>query len=278
MPVKIIAEIGKNFIYSEQELSITENLNEAKELVKAAKSSGADVVKFQCHVFKDERYKRSPERFEWIKRNERATPYEEFWKPLKKLCDDLKIEFLVTPMSTGAAKKITELVGEWKVGSADILDFELLDYMVSTHKQIIISSGMSTKQQLQRAIVHLIGKGTRFSIMHCVSVYPCPTNKLNLNTIDYLKHKYPYVQLGFSDHSLDTFASSLAVAKGAKIIEKHFTLDRLSFGPDHKVSLLPNEFQEMVERIRTTESMLGIEDKIILNEERAYWSKFRIER
>lgn len=272
---KIVAEIGKNFIYSEQELSITENLNEARELVKAAKTSGATVVKFQCHVFKDERYKRSPERFEWIKRNERATPYEEFWKPLKEYCDELKIEFLCTPMSLGAARKIEPLIEEWKVGSADILDFELLDYMVSTRKHIIISSGMSTRQQLQRAIVHLIGKGTRFSILHCVSIYPCEVNKLNLNTIDYLKHKYPYVQLGFSDHSLDTFAPSLAVAKGAKIIEKHFTLDRQYFGPDHKCSLLPNEFKEMVERIRITESMLGVEDKVILNEERKYWVNFR---
>lgn len=275
MAVKIIAEIGKNFITKETEQSVEECLANAKELVVAAKQAGADVIKTQCHVFKDERYKRSEARYEWIKRNEAATPYETFWKPLRAFCDELGISFLCTPMSKDAAVKINDLVDEWKVGSADILDFDLLDYIISTHKPVIISSGMSTKQQLQKSLVHLIGSGSRFSILHCVSLYPCPLDKLNLNTIDYLKHKYPYAPIGFSDHSLDTLAPALAVSKGATIIEKHFTLDRESFGPDHKVSLLPDEFKEMVRNVRKAETMLGVEDKILLNQERAYWKNFR---
>ena len=273
--VRIIAECGKNFITKETEQSVEECLVNAKELVIAAKEAGADTAKFQIHSFKDEAVKRSEARHEWIKRNERATPLETFWKPLRAFCEEIGISFLVTPMSKLAAMKINDLVDEWKVGSADILDFELLDYIISTHKPIIISSGMSTKQQLQKSLAHIIGSGSRFSIMHCVSIYPCPIDKLNLNTIDYLKHKYPYAPIGFSDHSLDTLAPALAVAKGCRLIEKHFTLDRGAFGPDHKCSLLPAEFKEMVGNVRKAEAMLGIEDKVLLNEEKKYWINFR---
>ena len=272
--VKIIAEVGKNFIDVEWEETPEQILVKAMMLVTRAKLAGADTVKFQTHVFEDEQHKRDPSRYEWIKRNERATPIE-FWEIISKFTKENGLNFLTTPMSKMAAEKVNHLVDEWKIGSADIVDKDLLEYIASTNKPIIISSGMSTLQQVLDAVYYLDGKGCSVSILHCVSIYPCPLNKLNLNTITYLKRILPHHRIGFSDHSLSSFAPAMAVAMGAEIIEKHFTFDRKAFGPDHKASLLPREFKGMVQNIHMVTEMLGAEDKLLLDEEVEYWEKFR---
>lgn len=273
--VEVVAEIGKNWIFTENELSVQENLEMAKALVSKAKESGADVAKFQCHVFEDEKYKRHESRYEWIKRNERATPYNEFWVPLKAYCDKLAIEMLVTPMSVMAAQKINPLVKRWKIGSADIVNMPLVNYIVAGNKPVLASTGMSSKQQVHNFIIGLMGAASRFTIMHCVSIYPCPEDKLNLGTIIWLREQF-HIPVGFSDHSLSVEVPAYAVVAGAKIIEKHMTLDRSAFGPDHRISLLPNEFKEMVENIRMAEVLFGVKDKILWDEEQALWSKFRV--
>lgn len=272
---KIIAEIGKNFINVEGEQSPEALLDKAKILVDLAKEAGADIVKFQTHVFEDEQHKRSEVRYEWIKRNERGTPYDKFWLPLKEYCDQQKIEFLTTPMSKMAAEKVQDLVKQWKVGSAELTDFSLLTYLASTDKPVILSSGMSDVPQVRQALDVLTSRGADITLMHCVSVYPCPDEWLNLNTIKFWQEELPNFKLGFSDHSLSTLAPAIAVAMGAVVIEKHFTIDRTAFGPDHKVSLIPTEFAEMVQNIRRVEAMLGVNGKILLKEEKEFWKNFR---
>jgi len=185
---------------------------------------------------------------------------------------------MTTPMSRMAAEKINELVTVWKVGSADITDMDTLHYLCHTKKPIIISSGMSTEAQLDEAVAYLKAAGAEFAVLHCVSIYPCPVHKLNLNTIAYLEKKYG-VEVGFSDHSQSLEAPALAVKAGATIIEKHITLDVDAYGPDQKMSITVTQLEEMIKNIRRAELNLyawGEMGKILLPEEQAYWERFRV--
>ena len=256
--VFVIAEIGKNFIQTEKERPVEEYLDNAKALVMSAHESGADAVKFQTHNAEDEQldikvvseHFKGADRYSWVSRNEKATPMNKFWKPLKEYCDKLGIVFFSTPMSRGAAVKLNELGVElWKVGSGDILDFVALDFMAKTKKPIIISTGMSTLEEIDKAVDFLKKKNAKFAMLHCVSKYPCPPEELNLSTISFLRERYG-IPTGFSDHSIGYDSALAAVALGAKIVEKHFSFSRELWGSDHKVSMTPAEFKAMAAGIR----------------------------
>lgn len=259
--VFIIAEIGKNFIQSQEERSVEEYLENAKRLVQAAHEAGANAVKFQTHNAEDEQLNikvvsphfKGADRYSWVTRNTRATPVGGFWEPLKKYCDEIGITFFSTPMSRGAAKILNELgVKLWKIGSGDILDFVMMDYLASTKKPVIMSSGMSTLEELDRAINFLKRRNTEVVLLHCVSKYPCPSKDLNLRTIEFLRERYG-IPIGFSDHSLGIDSALAAVALGASVIEKHFSFSRNFWGSDHKVSLTPEELKTLVAGIRKLE-------------------------
>ena len=294
--IYIIAEIGKNFIQTSEHLEVSDYLDNAKRLVNAASAAGVDAVKFQTHNVEDEQLKihiESPhfngnDRYQWVKRNTEATPLNEFWLPLKKYCDKIGITFFSTPMSRGAAQILNEIgVVSWKVGSADILDFVMLDYLATTKKPIIISSGMSTLEELDNSIAFLKKRKAEIALLHCVSCYPCPPEKLNLNAIPFLKKRYD-ITIGFSDHSLENESSLLACSMGAAIIEKHFTFSRDNWGPDHKASILPREMKELVKKIRyfekdrkyinsreNIEKVVGLENKPLQKIESQFRPIFR---
>lgn len=296
--VFFIAEIGKNFIDCNEEKSVNEYLKKAKKLVLEAKKAGANAVKFQTHNYEDEQlpiklispHFKGMDRYNWVKKNTLSTPIETFWKPLKKFCDKNKIIFISTPMSRGAAKILNKLnVPFWKVGSGDLLDFVMLDFIASTKKPVILSTGMSNLNEIEKSINFLKKRNIEIIILHCVSKYPCPKEELNLSTINLLKDKFE-LTVGFSDHSLELDSVIIAVSLGAKIIEKHFTLDRNLWGSDHKVSLLPEEFSKMVNKVRDFEKnkkiynyfeekdikeYLGINDKILYREENEFRKIFR---
>jgi len=257
----VIAEIGKNYIQTEEINSIDEYLQNAKQLIKSAKKCGADAVKFQTHNVEDEQINidvfsphfKGNDRYSWVKRNTDSTPLEMFWIPLKEYCDTLKINFFSTPMSRGAAEILIKLdVDMWKVGSGDLLDFLMLDYLASTKKPIILSSGMSTLEEIDKTISFLKKRNAEIALLHCVSSYPCSVENLNLFTIKMLQKIYE-IPIGFSDHSLDNLSSIIACCIGAKIIEKHFSFSRDYWGPDHKVSITPKEFKELISEIRNFE-------------------------
>lgn len=257
-----IAEIGKNFIQSKDERPVVEYLENAKRLVQAAHDAGADAVKFQTHEVEDEvlnidftsPHFKAKDRYSWVTRNMNATPLEEFWKPLKNYCDELGILFFSTPMSRKSAIKLQKLdVPLWKVGSGDVQDYVLLDYLIETKKPIIISSGMVSLSELDDAIRHITGRDTPLSVLYCISQYPAPPEYFNLATIRFLQETYPDVVIGFSDHSLGDEVARAAVSVGAKIIEKHFSFSRELWGSDHKVSMMPEEFKKMVQRIRAND-------------------------
>jgi N,N'-diacetyllegionaminate synthase len=285
-PVFIIAEAGKNFIQSEDEREVVEYLDNAKELIRLAKESGADAVKFQTHVLEDEFLNidvTSPhfvgsDRKRWIRRNEEATPIE-FWRELKEYADKIGIIFFSTPMSRKAAEKINAVgVDLWKIGSGDILDFVTLDYLASTGKPIIFSGGMSTVEEIDKTVDFLKSRNADAALLHCVSKYPCPPEELNLNTIKYFKDRYD-MPIGFSDHSIGHDSAVAATNIGATIIEKHFSLNRELWGSDHKVSMTPAEFREMVDRIRGEEQVdlaeYGEETKILQEDESVFRPIFR---
>ena len=260
--VFIIAEIGKNFIQTQDERPVSEYLENAKKLVNEAKDAGADAVKFQTHNVEDEQLNiqvvsphfRGADRYSWVLRNTVSTPLEEFWKPLKAYCDKIGIIFFSTPMSRGAAKKLEKVgVSLCKVASGDLLDFVTLDYLASTKKPIIISSGMSTEEEIDRAIDFLKKRNAEIILLHCVSKYPCPPEDLHLRSIQYLRDRYG-VPTGFSDHSIGIDSAYAAVALGAHVIEKHFSFSRDLWGADHKVSMTPTEFKKLVVGIRELEN------------------------
>lgn len=260
--VFVVAEIGKNFIQTEDERPVSEYLANAKALAKAAKDAGADAVKYQTHTVEDEQLNinvvsphfKGADRYSWVTRNTRATPLAAFWQPLKRYCDGLGITFFSTPMSRGASRLLNEglNVALWKVGSGDILDFLMLDYLAASGKPIILSSGMSTLEELDCAVDFLKRRNAKVILLHCVSRYPCPAEDLNLATIGFLRERYG-VPVGFSDHSIGIDSALAAVALGAGVVEKHFSFSRNLWGSDHKSSMTPDELKAMVAGIRAFE-------------------------
>lgn len=298
-PVFIVAEIGKNFIQTEEDRPVKEYLENAISLVRAAKEAGADAVKFQTHNVEDEQantdivspHFKGSDRYRWVGRNTLATPLTEFWQPLKRACDEIGIVFFSTPMSRGAAEKLSSVDPPmWKVGSGDILDFAMLDYMRRSGKPIIISTGMSTLEEIDAAVAFIREQTNQLVILHCVSRYPCPPEELRLNTIAFLQKRYG-APTGFSDHSVGHESAVAAAALGASVIEKHFSFDRALWGSDHKVSLCPNEFGELVRdvaRVRedrvyreailssdVVRKGMGEETKILQEDEAVFRTVFR---
>src|SRR3989344_1583578 len=261
--VFIIAEAGKNFIQTEEDRPVAEYLRNAKELVDSALWAGADAIKFQTHNVDDEQldieitapHFKGADRYRWVKRNTDATPVKEFWQPLKRYCDEQGIVFMSTPMSRGAAHRLTEAgIGIWKIGSGDILDFVCMDYLRNTKLPIIMSSGMSTFDEVKQGLNFLRAKNGRVALMHALSKYPGEPEEANAGTIHFYQEQFPGVPIGFSENSIGIEPSLFAVALGATIIEKHFSMSRNLWGSDHKVSSTPEEFKKMVVAIREIEA------------------------
>ncbi len=258
--VFVIAEIGKNFIETEDERPQEEYLANALALIDAAAESGADAVKFQTHELEDEfmpgltvvsPHFSGSDRYRWIKRNMEATP-PEFWRAVKQRAEERGLVFFSTPMSRRAAEKLAGLgVTLWKLGSGDVQDYATLDYIAGTGKPLIISTGMVGLAELDELIAHIRSLSVPLCVLYCISQYPAPAEYFNLATIERLREEYPDVVIGFSDHSLGDEIALAAVKLGARIVEKHFSLSRGLWGADHKVSMMPSEFATMVRAIRS---------------------------
>lgn len=256
----LVAEIGKNFIQTEEDRSVEEYISNAKRLIDEAVRAGADAVKFQTHDVEDEQadlpvtspHFKLMERYRWLERNTRATPHQ-FWKEVKEYAKQKGVIFFSTPMSRNSAVTLEKYnVPLWKVASSDVDDYLLLDYVTNTGRPVIISSGMSSLDELEQIMKYLSSRKSPVGLLYCVSQYPCPLEYFNLSTIEHFQQKYPYAMIGFSDHSIDSHDVTLASIKlGARMVEKHFSLSRDLWGPDHKASLTPSEFKELAQKIRS---------------------------
>lgn len=265
----IIAEIGVNH---------NGDLNLAKKMIDSAKLSGADVVKFQTFnaeklVSKDTpkvKYQfnnTSPKEshYEMLKRLELS--HDDHFK-LKKYCDDKKITFISTPYDIDSAKFLFDLnIDFFKTSSADLVDLPLQHWIAKSKKPSIISVGMSTMGEIKDTLdIYVKHKNKNIVLLHCVSNYPCSDKSINLNVMNTLQKTF-MVPVGYSDHSIGNEAAILSIANGACVIEKHFTLDKNLPGPDHLASSDPNEFTNLVNSIRRSETILGSFTKQVQIEE-----------
>ena len=262
-PVFIVAELGVNH---------NGKLNLAKKIIVAAKRAGADAVKLQSFVTEDfigdkklkYTYKSqgkivTESQYKMFKRNELdkktqealfafakkigiivfSTPQDHSFETVDYLCDKLKMPMI-------------------KIGSDDLTSLPMLAYYAKKKKPIIISTGMAELIEVKDAVSAIKKAGNKnIIILKCTSLYPTPPEEANLSQIKTLRREFKDCLIGFSDHTVGPVASVAAVALGAVLIEKHFTLDHSLAGPDHWFSSNPKEFADLVKQIRETEKVLG---------------------
>ncbi len=261
----IVAEIGVNHNGS---------LKLAKKMISAAKKSGADAVKIQTFNTSQVMKKNSP----LAKFQKKNVGNKDFFDVAKSLelnkknhidlinyCNKKKIIFFSTPCDLESAKLLKKLkIKIFKTASADIDHFFLHDYLSTLNEPVIISTGMSKIKDIENVLkIYKKRKKKNIYLLHCISSYPTKHEDVNLNILDTLK-KYNY-GVGFSDHTSDYMSSCIAVAKGARIIEKHFTINKNLKGLDHKVSNNEKEFSLMVKKIRETQKIIGNKNKNIFD-------------
>ena len=274
MNVKVIAEAGVNH---------NGNIDIAHKLIEESKKAGANAVKFQTFSA-DEIATTDAEKAEYqIDKDRKETQHEmlsrlelseDEHKDLKRHCEKVDIEF----MSTAFGKKELDMlincgVKTIKIASGEITNKPLLEYMANvaaTHKlEVLLSTGMSSINDIEEALnvfIERIVSKSEITIMLCTSSYPAPIEELNMNALKLIAEKFQ-CPIGYSDHSMGIEAAICATSIGAKVIEKHITLDKKMVGPDHSASLNPCEFKKMVESIRNFERILGNEEKRIQKSE-----------
>ncbi|WP_187647941.1 pseudaminic acid synthase [Nitrosophilus labii] len=259
-PVYIIAEVSANH---NQDFEI------AKEMIKAAKEAGADAVKLQTYTPDTITLKCDNEYFQikqgtiWDGKTlyelyeEAYTPWE--WQPkLKSYADYIGIDLFSSPFDKSAVDFLEKMdVSAYKIASFEITDIPLIEYAASKGKPMIISTGIATLCDIEEAVNACRRVGNeQIVLLKCTSAYPAPLEDANLRTIPNLSETFGVIA-GFSDHTLGITAPVAAVTLGAKVIEKHFILDKSLGGPDAAFSLDINEFKEMVKAVRDTEKLLG---------------------
>jgi len=259
-PVFIVAELSANHL---------QKFDNAVKLIKAAKEAGADAVKLQTYtpntitIDCDNEYFQIKQGTLWDGKTlyqlykEAYMPWE--WQPkLKEIADEIGIGLFSTAFDPTAVDFLEEMgVPVHKVASFEIVDIPLIEKMASTGKPLIISTGMATLSEIEEAVQAARKAGaTEIALLKCTSAYPAPPEEMNLRTIPHLAEAFG-VAVGLSDHTLGIAVPVAAVALGARIVEKHFTLSRDIPGPDSAFSLEPHEFKAMVEAIRTVEKALG---------------------
>ena len=257
----IIAEIGNNH---------EGNFNIAKKLIRAAANAGVDAVKFQTFIANDFVSSDHPS-FKRLKKFEFT--HQQFLK-LKKFSIKQKLNFISTPLDFLSANFIKKNCKIIKIASGDNNFYDLINIFLDYKKQLVISTGMMSIVNIEQLIKFILEKrGNKFlknnlSLLHCISSYPAEDKSLNLMSIRYLADKYKEINIGYSDHSVGYDACVTAVALGASIIEKHFTLsNKFSNFRDHKLSLNPLDMKIMVKKIRKVEMQLGKYEKLIQKNE-----------
>lgn len=265
------------FIIAEAGVNHNGSLELAYQLVDAAKDAGADCVKFQTYITENDTAE-SCEKAEYQKNEQEESQYELLkrlelsfgqFRMIQKYCKEKGILFLSTPFDIESLYFLEEIdMPIWKVASSEVENFQLLREMAKTHKDVILSTGMCDMEEICKAVSVLkrFGAG-EISLLHCNTQYPTPMKDVNLKAMEELATKFK-CRIGYSDHTQGIEVPIAAVAMGAKIIEKHFTLDKGMEGPDHAASLNPEELRQMVQAIRNIEQALGDGKKVPSNSEK----------
>lgn len=258
-PVYVIAEMSANH---------NQRFEEAVKIIEAAKAAGADAVKLQTYTPDTMTIACDAPPFRvkgtlWEGRNlydlygEAYTPWE--WQPkLKAVANDLGLDLFSTPFDATAVAFLEDMdVPAYKIASFELVDLPLIRRAAATGKPLIMSTGMATLAEIDEAVRAAREAGARdLVVLKCNSAYPAPPGEMNLRTIPHLAEAFDVVA-GLSDHTLELAVPIAAVAAGARVIEKHFTLSRNTPGPDSAFSLEPAEFRAMVDAVRIAEHALG---------------------
>ncbi|QKJ87772.1 N-acetylneuraminate synthase [Paramixta manurensis] len=274
--IYIVAEIGCNH---------NGDFKLAKKMVNEAKKAGVNAVKFQTFKADQLISKFAPKAEYQIKvtgntesqlemTRKLELPYDEFIK-LEEYAKELGLDVFSTPFDFDSIDFLASRQQKiWKIPSGELLNLPYLEKIARLpieDKEIVLSTGMATVEEIKMALSVLTTNGMRsekITILHCNTEYPTPFEDVNLNSIAGLKKQFSSYKIGFSDHSPGYFAGIAAVPYGITFIEKHFTLDKNFEGPDHKASVTPEELQLLCEGIRAVEKSLGSIEKIVTNSER----------
>ena len=260
--VLVIAEAGVNH---------NGKLDIAMKLAETAKKCGADIVKFQTFNV-NKLVSKYAQMAEYQKRNmgsedtqaamlNRLALSEDNFVQLYDYCKNIGIGYLSTPFDIDSVRFLNDIQDMWKIPSGEITNYPYLVEIAKTGKDIILSTGMATLDEVKDAwdVLHETGSGN-VTLLHCTTEYPAPYEDINLKAMKTLQETF-HCPVGYSDHTKGIEVPIAAVAMGAEIIEKHFTLDKTMEGPDHKASLEPYELKNMVDAIRNVESSIGTGEK-----------------
>jgi sialic acid synthase SpsE/protoporphyrinogen oxidase len=263
-----IGEGQKTFVIAEIGLNHNGDIEIAKRLIDEAISAGVDAVKLQSYKSKNRvvEHGKTSRYVEKILGTE-ETDYEMFkknelsYEQTKELFDYAKDRTIIfsAPFDIESAEELEKLnVDCYKIASFDLVNLPLIRMVASTGKPMIISTGMAYLSEIEEALREVaICKNSNVILLQCTSSYPCPPESMNIRAIDTMRQSFNGLPVGLSDHVIGDTVSLAAVARGANVIEKHFTLDKKMEGPDHILSLEPSELKEMVVRIRLIEESMG---------------------
>ncbi|WP_435116917.1 N-acetylneuraminate synthase family protein [Candidatus Pelagibacter bacterium nBUS_49] len=267
--VYIIAEIGPNH---------NGNYKFASQLVEKLSKIGVNAVKFQLgdprksmslDAFKADYQKINDNDNDIFKASKKRQLTHLEHKKIANKCKKLGVDYLCTPFDIDSLVFLDKEIDvpKFKIASGEIFSLDMLEYISNSGKSVIISTGMATFKEIKLALKILDKKNKDITILHCVSLYPAPLDKINLNVMLEIKKKFK-TKVGYSDHTLGNSAAIAAVAMGASIVEKHVTLDRSLPGPDHKASATVEEFADLVNKIREVETVLGKKKKNLSKNEK----------
>ena len=260
--------MGKVLIIAEAGVNYNGDIEIAKKMVRAAAESGADIVKFQTGKpansisifakkaeYQEEQTGTDESQLEMC---EKLMLADEMYPELVAECEQRGIEFLSTPFDTESVDFLAGLgVRTWKIPSGEITNLPLLLHIAKRKEPIIMSTGMSTLEEIREALKVLKDNGADdITVLQCNTEYPTPYEDANIRAMETIKNEFS-VKVGYSDHTNGIIVPVAAVAMGATVIEKHFTLDRTMDGPDQAASIEPDELKELVSAIRNTEKALG---------------------
>jgi N,N'-diacetyllegionaminate synthase len=255
-PVLVVAEIGNNHDGS---------VHLAERLIDAAAEAGVDAVKFQTHIAEAEMLPSTPTpphfdepRYAFTQRMELSLDDH---RRLQAHAAEREVIFFSSPFSVPAVDLLEEIdVPAYKIASGEVTNPPLLDAVAATGKPVFLSTGMAGLQEIERAMEHFAGRAP-LVLMQCTSAYPCPPERVDLRAMVELGRRFD-VPVGLSDHTPDIYTSVAAVALGAVSVEKHFTLSKRLYGPDHHASLEPDELRRLVEGVRQVSAALGSPEKV----------------
>ena len=266
------------FVIAEAGVNHEGNIDTARRLIEEAAEAGADAIKFQTYRADTIASRNSPAYWDTEKeptssQHELFRKYDRFWKKefeeLRVCCDDFEIEFLSTPFDNESAKFLNELMDVFKISSSDITNKPFIEFLADFRKPIILSTGASNIDEIDRALGWIDERNTSVALLHCVLNYPTLDENANLNMIRGLQNQYPDRVIGYSDHTEPGDMRNLEIAwlLGARILEKHFTHDKTLPGNDHYHAMDKNDLRVFRQNLARTMRLMGEQSKRALESE-----------